>query len=103
MARRRAVGGISGGMKAAKRSERLECQNGREYHTQGGGAMADSVSVSALVVALIGASSGIGGGFFAVPAQPRVGRVAASWGGQGAESDARRSYEYEARKRFYNV
>src|SRR5262249_6901225 len=69
----------------------------------GGGAMADSVSVSALVVALIGAVSGITAAFLAARAQQRVVRLTASLGEQRAESDARRSYEYEARKRLYRV
>ncbi len=66
-------------------------------------AMADSLSVSALVVALIGAGWGIAAAFIAARAQQRVVRLTASLGEQRAESDARRSYEYEARKRLYNV
>lgn len=65
--------------------------------------MADSVSVSALVVALVGAVSGITAAFLAARAQQRVVRLTASLGEQRAESDARRSYEYEARKRLYSV
>jgi len=65
--------------------------------------MADSLSVSALVVALIGAGWGIAAAFIAARAQQRVVRLTASLGEQRAESDARRSYEYEARKRLYNV
>lgn len=86
-------------------SGRLKCHNGRDYHTQGtaSGSMADSVSVSALVVALIGAGAAIAAAFFAARAQQRVVRLTASLGEQRAESDARRSYEYEARKRLYSV
>lgn len=64
--------------------------------------MADTVSVSALVVALIGAGSRIAAAFFAARAPQRVVRLAASVGEQCAESDARRSYEYESRKRPYS-
>lgn len=59
--------------------------------------------VTALVVALIGAASGIGGAVIAFRAQLRVARLTASLNEQRAESDARRSYEYEARKRLYSV
>ena len=65
--------------------------------------MADSVSVTALVVALIGAGSSIVAAFFAARAQQRVVRLTASLGERRAESDARRSYEHEARKRLYDV
>ncbi len=68
-----------------------------------GGAMADSALVSALVVALIGASASIAAATLAFRAQQRVARLTASLGEQRAESDARRSYEYEARKRLYDV
>ena len=61
------------------------------------------MSVTALVVALIGAASGIGGAIIAFRAQVRVARLTASLEEQRAESDARRSYEYEARKRLYSV
>jgi len=61
------------------------------------------MSVTALVVALIGAASGIGGAVIAFRAQMRVARLTASLDEQRAESDARRSYEYEARKRLYSV
>jgi hypothetical protein len=59
--------------------------------------------VTALVVALIGAASGIGGAVIAFRAQLRVARLTATLNEQRAESDARRSYEYEARKRLYSV
>ena len=65
--------------------------------------MAYSLSLSALVVALIGAVSGITAAFLAARAQQRVVRLTASLGEQRAESDARRSYEYDARKRLYSV
>jgi hypothetical protein len=61
------------------------------------------VSVTALVVALIGAASGISGALIAFRAQMRVARLTAALDEQRAESDARRSYEYEARKRLYSV
>lgn len=67
------------------------------------GVMADSLSVGALVAALIGASSGIAAAVFAGRAQQRVARLTASLEERRAESDARRSYEYEARKRLYQV
>jgi hypothetical protein len=59
--------------------------------------------VTALVVALIGAASGISGAAIAFRAQLRVARLTASLGEQRAESDGRRSYEYEARKRLYSA
>lgn len=76
-----------------------------EYHIPEavGEAMAGSVAVSALVVALIGAGSGLSAAFVAARAQQRVARLTASLGERRAESDARRSYEYEARKRLYDV
>jgi hypothetical protein len=61
------------------------------------------MSVSALVVALLGAASSIAAAVVALPAQQRVARLTAALGEQRAESDARRSYEYEARKRLYAV
>jgi hypothetical protein len=61
------------------------------------------VPVTALVVALIGAASGIGGAVIAFRAQLRVARLTAALNEQRAESDARRSYEYDARKRLYGV
>ena len=61
------------------------------------------MSVTALVVALIGAAAGIGGAVIAFRAQMRVARLTAALDEQRAESDARRSYEYEARKRLYGV
>ena len=61
------------------------------------------MSVTALVVALVGAASGISGAAIAFRAQLRVARLTASLGEQRAESDARRSYEYEARKRLYSA
>src|SRR6266581_820085 len=51
--------------------------------------MADSISVSALAVALIGTSSGITAAVFAGRAQQRVTRLTASLDEQRAESDAR--------------
>lgn len=59
--------------------------------------------MTALVVALIGAVAGVGGAVIAFRAQMRVAQLTASLDEQRAESDARRSYEYEARKRLYSV
>jgi hypothetical protein len=59
--------------------------------------------VSALVVALIGGASSIVAAVIAFRAQQRVARLTASLDERRAESDARRSYEYEARKRLYSV
>lgn len=61
------------------------------------------MSVTALVVALIGAASSIAAALVAYRAQQRVARLTASLSEQRAESDARRSYEYDARKRLYSV
>jgi hypothetical protein len=74
-----------------------------DTRVDGGRAMADSTSVIALVVALIGASSSIAVALFAARARQRVARLSASLREKGAEADARRSYEYEARKRLYHV
>jgi hypothetical protein len=73
---------------------------GRQQATLGG---SDSVSLTALVVALIGAASSITAALVAFRAQQRVARLTASLDEQRAESDARRSYEYDARKRLYSV
>jgi hypothetical protein len=56
------------------------------------------MSVTAVTVALIGAASSIAAAFVAWRAQRSVARLTASLEEQRAESDARRSYEYEARK-----
>jgi hypothetical protein len=61
------------------------------------------MSVSALVVALIAGASSVVAAVIAFRAQQRVARLTASLDEQRAESDARRSYEYEARKRLYSV
>jgi hypothetical protein len=59
--------------------------------------------VIAVVVALIGAVSGIAGTVISVRSQRRVTYLSSSLEEQRAESDARRAYEYEARKRLYEV
>lgn len=61
------------------------------------------MSVSALVVALIAGAVSIAASVIAFHAQLRVTRLKASLDEQRAESDARRSYEYETRKRLYSV
>lgn len=57
----------------------------------------------AVVVAIIGAASGIAGTVISVLSQNRVTQLSSSLAEQRAESDARRAYEYEARKRLYEV
>jgi hypothetical protein len=59
--------------------------------------------VIALVVALIGAASGIAGTAISVRSQRRITCLSSSLDERRAESDARRAYEYEARKRLYEV
>lgn len=59
--------------------------------------------MTALVVALIAAASSIGAAAIAFRAQQRLAPLTAALDEQRAESDARRSYEYEARKRLYSV
>lgn len=59
--------------------------------------------VVAVVVAVIGAVSGIAGTVISVRSQNRVTRLSSLLAEQRAESDARRAYEYEARKRLYEV
>ena len=61
------------------------------------------MSVSALVVALIGAAASVGAAGVAFRAQQRVARLTAALEERRAESDARRAYEYDARKRLYSM
>jgi hypothetical protein len=56
-----------------------------------------------VVVALIAAVASVIAAIIAFRAQIRVTRLSASLGEERAESDARRAYEYEARKRLYTA